>query len=663
MYEYHNNKLSIPAHLLYDDWGLISYNQYKKWSNTSTNNTNRRLIRTQSAHRGQVAFVSFYDMPLDLQNEAIRRLGDPEEMERSDFLIKHILPNKDAMNFFNEHRKPDGNRLSDKIRRERTTNCEILDAIGRVLADYGLTTKMFGKQKLGWWKALSKIVNSLPRKQYPHTLPGNYRWLEKRYEDYLKIGFGTFIHGGEGGQNALIIKGDIADWILSMYALPIKHTVADVWMLYETRREHMGWPSLTEQAIYHWLNADVERVRIWSVGRKDKETYNNQFKHTLKRDKDSYFPNVYWAIDGSKCDWIHFQEDASNKMGAKLIYNIMFDVYSEKIIGYSLSFSENMVDHFHVMKMAVETAGCRPYYFTYDNQSGHKTQQMQELYSSLVAKEKGLHCPHRAYSHSNPAEALFNRFQKQVINKFWWNDGQGVKVRRDDNRVNFDFIKEHKHLLKTVDELHVAFDYAIDMWNQGINPNLEMTRNEAYRQPMPVREELDLFDIMNKMWLVETKGSIYKAEGITIRVGKQTLTYEVYDDNGNIDLDFRLKNVGKRFVVRYSPDFLDGYISLCDKDAKGDIFEIAVAQPKRAHNIIPIIADEKAKEQWAKDEAIKQIEYKRDLQLLEDLRRRTQITPDRMIEQQEFNIKHKQHLSKEQRSVVESEENFSFDAM
>ncbi len=63
------------------------------------------------------------------------------------------------------------------------------------------------------------------------------------------------------------------------------------------------------------------------------------------------------------------------------------------------------------------------------------------------------------------------------------------------------------------------------------------------------------------------------------------------------------------------------------------------------------------KEQWYEDYQVRHIEYERDLNAYKDLMRRSGITPEREMEDQELMIKLKRTLTKDERSRVESEEN------
>ncbi len=654
MYAHQNNILSIPAKLLYQDWGLMSEaNYYKKC-------TRGKLVRTKEGKGADnQAWVSYYDLPIEIQQRCIKTFGDPEKVVVRNILENYILPDTNAINFYARHSKPNGRPLSEEKQREKATNAIILNAIKLVFEDRGVTAKMFGKKKTLIWQNVSNAVNNLNQKKWHYKLPGNHRKLKQRYQDYLQYGYGLLIHKGEGATNASRINKNNGDFLLAQYCLPIKLTIPEVLERYELERVKKGWPTLSNGSVYNFLY-QPERERIWTLARHGKETYSKKYKHTLTREKSNWFPNCYWAIDGTKLDWIHFWDDASNKMGAKLKIDVMFDVYSEKIIGWALSFTESHVEHFKAIKMAVNEAQCRPYFLTYDNQGGHKMNRMKTLYNSLVAVNGGTHHPNKAKEHSNPAEGLFNRLQKQVINKFWYSDGQSITVKRDDNKVNIDYILKNKSALKTVEDLYAAWETAVVIWNNKKHPHFEQTRNEVYQHEMLRKENLSIYEIMDKMWIDQKKRPIqYKSHGLDFRLGDKKHQFEVYDADGNIDLEFRRKNVGKKFIIRYDPDFLDGYIQLCTKDENDNIIHIANAEPKRKIQEVPILMNEGDKEQWAKDYKVRETEYNRDLADLEALLNRTGITPEQEMEDQDLLVKFKGNLNKVQRSKIEAQENLT----
>ncbi len=654
MYAYYNNLLSIPAKILYEDMELISYATYFKWCQR------KKLVRTNEGKgKGNCAWVSFYDISEEWVKNAIKaKYGDPKEKVIENILERYIEADPMAIKFFADHIKPNGKHLSAKDQRIRSTSVSILNAIQTVLND----RSALGKKSTKIWKNISEGVNCLDTKKWQYKLPTNHRALQRKYSAYLKQGYDAFIHAGEGSKNAKKITQEIGNYLIALYSLPTgKLTIPEVLERYNKAREtNTNWKELTESAVYNFLY-QPENERIWTLSRHGKEAYKRKYKHTILRDKSDWFPNCYWAIDGTKLDWIHFWDGSSNKMGAKLKINVLFDVYSEKIIGWDIGFSESHVEHFKAIKMGVNEAGCRPYFMTYDNQSGHKMDRMQSLYNSLVAENGGAHYPGRAYEHGNPAEGLFNRLQQQVINKFWFNDGQSVTVRRDDNKMNPDFINSHKSELKTVEELYRAWEAVVNLWNNKKHPHYDkVTRNEVYQHQMPMQESLSLLEIMDKMWVEQKKRPItYKAHGLDLRIGEQKHQYEVYDSEGNIDIEFRRTSVGKKFIVRYDPDNLDMYIQLCEKDPNGNIVHIANAQPKRKIKQIPVLMNKGDKEQALKDLKIRELEYQRDKKAYEDIVAKTGISIESELADQDLLIKFKGSLTKVERSKVESNETLS----
>lgn len=646
-YEYQNNLLSIPASLLYNDWKVITYRQYERWSLSE----NRKLIRTKDGKGlGNEAFVSFYDLPQDIKQICIEKLGNPADVVVRNLLEPYILPDMGVANYFSRHRTPDGKKLSDAKQRQKCVNCFILNAIQMIFKEKGLSNKMFGKRKTKIWQNIADAVNGLNTEKWNHNLPVSAKRLKMKFEEYTgeNGGYHIFIHKGEGNQLAAKLKGDVADWVLAKYSLPNKLTIPMLVADYEKIRIQKEWPELTREAIYNYLYNNPENRRIWTLARDGKEAYQNKYQHKISRDKSNWFPNIYWAIDGTKLDWLHFEPTRGNKMGADIRINVIFDVYSEKILGWSFSESETHLDHFQALKTAVQTAGCRPYLLTYDQQSGHKMARMQELYSNIVAKEGGTHYPHKARQHGSPVEQLFNRLQQQHINRFWFSDGQSITVRRDGNKFNPDFINTNKHLLKTKEELNAAWETVVKEWNNSNHPKFNQSRNEVYvSHEMPKREELNIVDVLQYMWLNETKPITYRREGLTIHVGEQSHLFEVYNSDGSIDIEFRRKNVGRKFIVRYDPDNMDVFVQLMEKDAEGNMVFVSNAEPKRMHENIPVLMEDGDKEQWYQDFQVREEEYERDLKAVRDLYARTGISPEKMIAEQELNIKFRGNVPKQ----------------
>jgi hypothetical protein len=506
--------------------------------------------------------------------------------------------------------------------------------------------------KRRFWESVSDAVNMLPSNDYPHSLPGNYRTLERAYIKYKASGYESLIHGGQDNANRTLIKDAIADYLLATYSLPVKYKLPDLMDHYNVERNKQGWPELTEQAVRNFLDKP-ENKRVWTLGRHGSETYKNNFAHRITRDRSVLFPNALWAIDGTKFDAIHFM-DNDRKMAATAKINPDIDVYSEKIIGWDISTTENWLSHFKAIKSAVQNTMRKPFKFIYDNQGGHKRERMQELYDNVVAKD-GVHHPTRPREKSNPAEQIFNRLQQQEINKFWFSDKQGVRVKKIDNVANFEFIEANKAHLPTLEGLLKVWELIVKRWNEGAHPSIPgKTRNEVYKSQAPHKEEVDILSMIDLFWLNTTEKPItYKRDGLLLRYEGEEYLYEVYDENDDIDIDFRRKYVGAKFVVRFDPEDMNGYVKLFEQQADGQLVFINYAQKKRAHKEVPITMQEGDKALWFKDFKVRDAEMERDLAELEALRVRTGITPEQLIEDQELDVKMQHILPKTHRNTID----------
>lgn len=653
MYEYINNILSIPAKVLYDDLKLMSYDSFYRKCRSG------KLVRTrQGKGLDTHAMVSFNDLPPAYKSPVLKAYGNPNQTATSNQLKNYIVPDTEAIAFFAGYRKPDGKPLALDKQKELATNCIILNAIQTVINSKGDRAKALGNRKTKVWEILSNAVNNLSTEEFTHSLPGNERSLQRRYSSYLKNSYGDFIHGGIGTDNSTKIKGAVHDFLLATYCLPNKPTVPMVMTKYNQVRKEKGFPSLSESAVNLWLEKP-EVKRIWMLARHGEDEWTKHFGHHIKRDKQNWFPNVYWAIDGSKIDWIHYDDNSSNKMGSKLKINPLIDIYSENIIGWSYSETENHTDHIKAVKMALQEAQTRPYLLTYDGQSGHKMDRMQELYSSIMAS-KGTHYQHKVGRKSNPMEQVFNRLQQQVINMFWFSDGQSIKVRDNDNKPNTDFVYANRDRLYKKEELLKAWEACVTMWNNAEHPKFKgQSRNEVYQHEAPMSEPMSLLDIVSAVWVNETKQISYKRGGLLMKVAGKEYEYEVYDASGKVDLEFRRKYVGAKFVVRYDPEYLNEYVQLYQQDENKKLTLIAHAEPKRAHENIPALMLDGDKERWFEDFKTQEREMERDWEEYQKLTQRTGITPESLIEEQDLIIKFAGKVPKTERNKAETANAFS----
>lgn len=649
MFEYYQNTLCVQASWL-DQVGIISANNLKAMAH-------RGKVRKARAGRGlgSYALYIYESLPERIRMIIEHDLGiNPYEKSSVIQFSDYLKYDENAAAYFSNYELEDGRYLSEASEsavEEYTANVCVFNAIEKIINKVQTANPKINKSEL--WETLAKSIHSMNpelQERYPFSLPTNPRALRAKYEScilekanarYGRTGLEGLIHDNYCNINSIKISKEIGEWLIAYYSLPIKCTIPELLKVYEFNRSQTGWPALSESGVFNFL-MKPENERIWLMARDGKDAYVNRFGHTIKRNRETLFPNAHWAIDGTKLDTIHYK-DNSSKMAAEMNIDVVVDVYSERIIGWSFSETETHVDHFKAVKMAVNTAQAKPYLFTYDAQSGHRSGKMQELYSKIVAKG-GTHYHHKVGRKSNPIEQIFNRFQQQVIGKRWFSDKQSIKSKQSRSQVNVDFIKDFKTALPTKDELYKHFILMVSEWNAAKHPKFDKSRNEVYNTKSQYSHELDMFEQISMFWLNETKPKRYYPHGMPLTVAGVDYEFEVYDREGCVDIDFRRKYVNSKLIVSYDPEYLEEYIALYELNDAGDKVFVAYAQKKREHAQVPILLGKDGEEKLRKDIAIRELEMYRDWEHYQQIAERTGITRESLIDEQNAMIENNYEL-------------------
>lgn len=636
MFEYYNNTLCVQANWL-SEKGVISFSNLKQLASKGK----IKKARTGGG-LGNPALYYYNSLPERFKNVIEHDLGiNPHEQKSTIHFSEFLASDENASAYFANYELEDGRYLSEANSdavEQYTANVSVFNAINKVITKVTSANPKINKAEL--WQTITESVHNISddlRFRYPFDLPENPQALRAKFEScflkksnkrYPRTGLEGLIHNNYCNNHSLKISQEVGEWLIAYYSLPIKCSIPELFTAYEKKRSVTGFPRLSESGIQNFI-MKPENERIWLRPRDGKEAYINRFGHSIKRNKETLFPNAHWAIDGTKLDTIHIK-DNKNKMGADMNIDCVIDVYSEKILGWSFSESETHVDHFKALKMAVNSAGAKPYLFTYDAQSGHRTKKMQELYS----KVSNSHYHHKVGRKSNPIEQIFNRFQQQVIGKRWFSDKQSIKAKSSRSQVNIDFIKEFKDALPTKDELYKHFIVMVAEWNGMKHPRFEKSRNQVYETKTEYTQELDAFEQISMFWLEESKPKLYKKGGMLITVSGSDYEFEVYDKDNQIDEVFRQKYVNTKLIVNYDPEYLDQYIKLYELNEKGQKVFVAYAQKKREHSQMMKFSTEDNKAQMLKDLAVRDNEMMRDWTKYQEIAARTGITRESLVDEQ-----------------------------
>lgn len=243
------------------------------------------------------------------------------------------------------------------------------------------------------------------------------------------------------------------------------------------------------------------------------------------------------------------------------------DAYSDVLLGYNISDSENFDSQYHAFRMAIETYRHRPYEIVNDNQGGHKKLTATGFLDRITCKVSRRTAPYNPPSKT--IENAFGRFQAQILHQDWRFTGPNITAKSDTLDPNLEFIEANKEFLYTLPELKEAYAKARQEWNMGKHHVTDRPRLEMYLSSNnPEAKEVNSLDMMELFWLQTAKPVLFTPNGITITINKKKYTYEVFDRDGLPDLNFRRDNTYRKFVVMYDPLDLT-HVRLFSSDGKG----------------------------------------------------------------------------------------------
>lgn len=544
MTEYYNNTLCIEAGWLVDS-GIISKANYKYHKSVGNLTVLRRGCRATAA---LIEYDSI-NVP-KVQQEIIKLIGDPRASTKHISFQDYLQQDVKAIDYFNRFAIPDGSPLPEKNKLEYAANAAVLNAIDELINNKLAKRKALGNAKTKVWEKLTEIVAALPFNQWPHKLPANSRRLKHKFAEYKKRGYEELIHSGFCNKNSEKINEDAKWWLIQRFADRINKiaTIKQLWREYNSMAKDEGWKRLNDdRTIYTFLNQE-EIKPLWYGHRygelKAKEKYTYFHKTKLPSMRDSL-----WYGDGTKMNYYYL--DAKGKMATCQVYEVI-DAFSEVFLGYHISATEDYEAQYMAYKMAAKTAGHRPYQLGFDGQGGHNKLQSGQFLTKLAR----LSIKAQPYNgKSKTIENAFARLQQQFLKRDWFFTGQNIQTKSIESKANMEFILANVAKLPTLDEVKAIYATRRQEWNEAPHPKTGILRLEMYLNSVnPESPELSLFDMVDLFWILREKPSTYAPSGLSFTEKKIQYDYSIYDEDRSIDMDFHVKNIDKKFHIKFDPE-------------------------------------------------------------------------------------------------------------
>ena len=582
--EYFNNTLCIESRWLIEE-RIFGYDYYKKL------NQRNQIQVIRRACRNTPALVAFDSIPEQYKQKIKEKIkGDPHKMAAKSTLKELITEDSEARKFFRDYLMDSGEHLPEDSQKEYAVNAEILNAIHLVVTDRPTRAKTLGGKPRDLWGKLAEAVSNLDQTVFKHSLPSNTRRLQDRYSRYKatdnskydRIGYESLIHGNWCNKNSEKINDEAKVWLLSRWTSMVERVATEQQLLneYNQLAEAQEWKPLKSVDALHLFLYSPEIQPLWWAARygeqKSKEKFAYQQKTVLPTMRDSL-----WYSDGTKLNYFYQYRDAQGRfqIGTTSVYEIM-DVYSECMVGYHISDTEDYQAQYSAYRMALEFSGHKPYEIRFDNQGGHKKLQAGEFLSKL----SHLSIRTKPYNgKSKTIENAFYRYQSQFLKKDWFFTGQNIQSKKEESKANMEFVIANKHNLPTREEIPAIYLKRRNEWNNAPHPATKQPRIKMYNESAnPKAVKLEMMDMVDLFWVLRQEPVKASAWGIRFEEKKEKYDYMVMLPNGLPDVRWLARNVDKKFRIKFDPqDF--SMVYLYEDTPQGLRFITAAEQKVEVH--------------------------------------------------------------------------------
>ncbi len=542
--ELYENKIAVTVEeLTRDDDGpaVMSKMNYDKLV------LRKRITVLRRACRCTYALIEYRTLPDRFRERYEAKYGDPEELLREEQLAVEI--SEEARAYFAGVRGVNGQELTCEKIEEYTLNASVLDHLAELVKGQRGGRKRAGQGTALAWQNIHAESEAL-RKRLGHTLPKGVESLKNKIRAYTKNGYECLISGKLMTTNRQKITEEAGRFLVALRRSrkPV-YTLKGMLERFNEEAAVRGWKTLASQAT---IKAYLSRPEIepkWYAAvhgeLEAKQRFDRKHRTLLPQRRDSL-----WYGDGTKLNLYYkgFDSKGCPSLRTLMVYEVI-DAFSEMLLGYAIGTTENAAMQRRAFRMAVETAGCKPYEIVTDNQGGQKNDAATK-FTSRLCRVRRFTAPYTPQAKS--IEQLFGRFQSQVLAQDWAYTGGNITCKTMAAKPNREFIADNFAMLYTYEELLEAYAEFRQVWNDMPRPGGKVSRREAYlSSENPEAVPLTQADYIDLFWEQTEKPSEYTSSGIEIQIDNQKYAYEVFDGAGIPDYEFNSRNIGRKFYVRF----------------------------------------------------------------------------------------------------------------
>lgn len=569
--EYYNKMLCVTREEL-----CMGTDPVMKQGTFNTNLYRGHLVSVNNGGgEGNYTLYAWSSLPEKYRKRYMERYGDPEQRMKEAMMRDRIKLDSEAREWyeaFTYEKNGRAEHLTGELIEEYTINASVLGELQKMIAQRQALRQSLNSSMAGAWEVICQSSEAM-REEYHHTLPKHIARLKAKIKAFKADGYRSLISGKVGNLNTIKITPEFGQLLIALKRCRVPvYTDAQLFEEANCQAEANGWKPLKSlSGMKRWLNS-AAIMPLWYDAVYGEQAARQKFgrKHRTalptKRD-------ALWYGDGTKLNL--YYQDEEGKVRTTQVY-VVIDAMSEVMLGWHISDTEDYEAQYHAYRMAIQTSRHKPYEIVHDNQGGHKKLDADGLFKKLCH----VHRTTQPYNgESKTIEAVFGRFQQQVLHKDWRFTGQNITAKKMSSRPNLEFIEENKDSLYTLEELKDAYAKATKEWNEMSHPAYGKSRQEAYDSSVNEEtQQVTAHDMVDMFWVTAKRMSTFTDQGISVTIKKEKRQYEVMSEPGVPDHEWRRQHTYERFVVKYDPyDF--GSVRLYKKEADGSLRFERVAEP------------------------------------------------------------------------------------
>ena len=569
--EYYNKMLCVTREEL-----CMGTDPVMKQGTFNTNLYRGHLVSVNNGGgEGNYTLYAWSSLPEKYRKRYMERYGDPEQRMKEAMMRDRIKLDSEAREWyeaFTYEKNGRAEHLTGELIEEYTINASVLGELQKMMAQRQALRQSLNSSMAGAWEVICQSSEAM-REEYHHTLPKHIARLKAKIKAFKADGYLSLISGKVGNLNTIKITPEFGQLLIALKRCRVPvYTDAQIFEEGNRRAVENGWKPLKSlSGLKRWFNS-AAIMPLWYDAVYGEQAARQKFgrKHRTalptKRD-------ALWYGDGTKLN-LYYKDDAG-KVRTTQVY-VVIDAMSEVMLGWHISDTEDYEAQYHAYRMAIQISKHKPYEIVHDNQGGHKKLDADGLFKKLCH----VHRTTQPYNgESKTIEAVFGRFQQQVLHKDWRFTGQNITAKKMSSRPNLEFIEENKDSLYTLEELKDAYAKATKEWNEMAHPAYGKSRQEAYDSSVNEEtQQVTAHDMVDMFWVTAKRMSTFTDQGISVTIKKEKRQYEVMSEPGVPDHEWRRQHTYERFVVKYDPyDF--GSVRLYKKEADGSLRFERVAEP------------------------------------------------------------------------------------